>query len=173
MSLILLADDSPHAQRMGEHILSGEGFKVECVASGEAAALRFRESNPDVVIADAQLPGLSGLDLCRYVKSTSPHVRVILTAGSLEVLDEAAAHGAGCDAILRKPFEVSQVMAAVRPLAREAGEVRRMVSAGGTVTQPDGPPADRIRVAVELAVARELPRLIDELTEKVLAALRR
>ncbi len=173
MSLILLADDSPHAQRMGEHILSVEGHKVECVDNGEAAASRFRESNPDVVIADAQLPGLSGVDLCRYVKSSSPHVRVILTAGSLEVLDEAAARGAGCDAILRKPFEATQVMAVLRPLAREAGEVRRMVSAGSNATQPDAPPADRVRLAVELTIARELPRLIDELTEKVLAALRR
>jgi CheY-like chemotaxis protein len=53
MSVILLADDSPHAQRMGERILREEGYQVVCVADGEAAALRLPEIDPDVVIADA------------------------------------------------------------------------------------------------------------------------
>src|SRR5579872_7066040 len=108
MSLILLADDSPHAQRMGQSILAGEGFAVECVDNGAEAALRFREADPDIIIADAHLPGLDGIDLCREVKSRSRHVRVILTVGSLEEMDEPAAHRAGCDAILRKPFEASE-----------------------------------------------------------------
>ena len=80
MSVILLADDSPHAQRMGERILSGEGYQVVCVGDGEAAALRLADVDPDVV-PDATLPGLSGIELCRYIKSSCRHVRVILTAG--------------------------------------------------------------------------------------------
>lgn len=172
MSLILLADDSPHAQRMGGRILSGEGFTVECVASGEEAALRFRELDPDVVIVAAHLPGRSGLDLCGYVKSSCRHARVILTAGSLEDLDEPAARSAGCDAILRKPFEASLLMAALRPLVLEAEEARRMAATGTGVSQVDGSPADHIRAAVERTVERELPQFLDELTQKVLAALR-
>ena len=74
MSVILLADDSPHAQRMGSRILREEGYEVVCAAEGEEAALRLPEVDPDVVIADAYLPGLSGLDLCRYVKSSCRHV---------------------------------------------------------------------------------------------------
>src|SRR5579864_9046877 len=101
MSVILLADDSPHAQRMGQRILSGEGYQVVCVNGGEAAAVQMPDVDPDVVIADAHLPGLSGLDLCRAIKSSSRYVRVILTVGLLEELDEIAAGRAGCDAILR------------------------------------------------------------------------
>jgi DNA-binding response OmpR family regulator len=171
MTLILLADDSPHAQRMGQRILAGEGFAVDCVANGKDAALRFREADPDVVIADAHLPGLNGFDLCRDVKSRSRHVRVILTVGSLEELDEAAAHRAGCDAILRKPFEASEIMAVVRPLAREAQEARRMGHAASDISNSVASPADDIRAAVERTVERELPRFLDELTQKVLAAL--
>jgi CheY-like chemotaxis protein len=170
MSVILLADDSPHAQRMGESILTGEGYQVVCVAGGEAAALRLSEVDPDVVIADAHLPGRSGIELCRHIKSRFRHVRVILTAGSLEELDEAAARKAGCNAILRKPFEASLVMEAVRPLVLEAQQARLAIPAPGTANA-DAIPVDDIRAAVERAVELELPRFIEDLTQKVLTAL--
>src|SRR5258706_2566072 len=125
MSVILLADDSPHAQRMGQRILAEEGHQVECVSDGEAAASRLPELDPDVVIAVAHLPGLSGLDLCRCIKSSSRYVRVILTAGSLEDLDEAAAKRAGCDAILRKPFEASVMAETLAPLLAAAKHDRQ------------------------------------------------
>jgi CheY-like chemotaxis protein len=135
--------------------------------------------DPDVVIADAHLPGLSGIELCRHIKSNHRHVRVILTAGSLEELDEAAARRAGCDAILRKPFEASVVAETLAPLLVAAREGRQAMaaaaasSAGGAarpLQQFDAAP-DEIRAAVERAVERELPRLLDELTQKVLLAL--
>jgi len=174
MSVILLADDSPHAQRMGQRILVEEGHQVECVSDGEAAALRLPEVDADVVIADAHLPGLSGLELCRCIKSNSRYVRVILTAGSLEELDEAEAKRAGCDAILRKPFEASVMAETLAPLLAAAQRDRKAMSTAPAAKSsvPSGavPQAD-IRAAVERAVERELPRLLDELTQRVLLAL--
>ncbi len=73
--------------------------------------MRIAETDPDLIIADAFLPGRNGFDLCRQVKRWRPHVRVILTAGSLETFDEDEAKDAGSDAVLRKPFEASQAMA--------------------------------------------------------------
>jgi CheY-like chemotaxis protein len=165
MSVILLADDSPHAQRMGERILSGEGYQVVWVGDGEAAALRLPEIDPDVVIADANLPGLSGIELCRYIKSSCRHVRVILTAGQIEEVDENAARRAGCDALLRKPFEASVMLDTLRPLAQKAQEGRKNAPPAATLRTDD------IRAAVEHAVEAELPRFLDELTQKVLTAL--
>jgi CheY-like chemotaxis protein len=171
MSVILLADDSPHAQRMGQRILAEEGHKVVCVSDGQAAALRLPEVDPDVVIADAHLPGRSGIELCRFIKSSRRYVRVILTAGSLEELDEAAAKRAGCDAILRKPFEASLMAQALAPLLAAAQRDRQAMAAA-TSRAPSTPVApDDIRAAVERAVERELPRLLDELTQRVLLAL--
>ena len=174
MSVILLADDSPHAQRMGQRILAEEGHRVECVSDGEAAAVRLPEVDPDVVIADAHLPGLSGIELCRCIKSNSRYVRVILTVGSLEELDEAAAKRAGCDAILRKPFEASVMAEALAPLLAAARHDRLAISMAAAA-QSSVPslavPPDDIRAAVERAVERELPRLLDELTQRVLLAL--
>ena len=174
MSVILLADDSPHAQRMGQRILAEEGHQVVCVSDGQAAVLRLPEADPDVVIADAHLPGRSGIELCRFIKSSSRYVRVILTAGSLEELDEAAARRAGCDAILRKPFEASVMARTLAPLLAAAKQGRQAISMAAAATSSAASLAaapDDIRAAVERAVERELPRLLDELTQRVLLAL--
>jgi CheY-like chemotaxis protein len=136
--------------------------------------LRLPEVDADVVIADAHLPGLSGLELCRCIKSSSRHVRVILTVGSLEELDEAAAKRAGCDAILRKPFEASVMAEALAPLLAAAQRDRQalsMAAAAKSGAPSVAVPQDDIRAAVERAVERELPRLLDELTQRVLLAL--
>jgi CheY-like chemotaxis protein len=183
MSIILLADDSPHAQRMGERILTEEGYQVVSITDGETAVMRLADVDPDLVIADVFLPGRSGFDLCRYVKTHHRHARVILTAGLLEKLDEADAHQAGCDAILRKPFEASVVMQTIRPLAQEAQLARGLFAEAlaGAVPEPvsDAPvparaqPPDpaRVEAAITLALDAALPALVREITEKVLIAL--
>jgi CheY-like chemotaxis protein len=130
MSRILLADDSPHAQRMGERILREEGFEVVSLTDGNAAMLRLADVDPDLILADVFLPGKSGFELCRYVKSELrfKHVRVVLTAGLLEPFDEDEARRAGCDAILKKPFEASKVVSTIDPLVKEAQLARSQVA---------------------------------------------
>jgi len=122
MSRILLADDSPHAQRMGERILREEGFEVVSLTDGETSLLRLADVDPDLILADVFLPGKSGIEICRHVKNDARlrHVRVVLTAGLLEPFDEEEARRAGCDAILKKPFEASAVMETIRSPARAA-----------------------------------------------------
>lgn len=164
MSLILLADDSPHALRMGEQILREEGYEVVCAASAADATLWLAAVHPDVVIADAFLPGWGGAELCPQVKAASRHTRVILTAGALETCDEPAARRMGGDAFLRKPFEASVVAAVVAPLVREAGLERYAASPART---------EEIQALVVRAVEEELPRMVEEITRKVLLALPR
>lgn len=165
MGAILLADNSPHARRMGERILRDEGYAVECVADGEAALERLSSmelrADLDLVIADAYLAGRSGFDLCRKVKASRPHTRVILTGGLLEPLDEEEARRAGSDAVVRKPFEATAFLEVVRQQVQEARMTRL-------------PPEDRERVAAEVArqVEAALPGVVREITEKVVSALR-
>jgi DNA-binding response OmpR family regulator len=189
MSIILLADDSPHAQRMGERILREEGFAVVSVTDGETALLRMQDVDPDLVIADVFLPGRDGFDLCRNIKNTHRHVRVILTAGLLETFDEEEARRAGCDAILKKPFEASQVVMTIRPLIHDAQLARGLfaeVIAGArpslgadreaarspraAASEPAVDP-ERVRAAITLALDAALPALVREITERVLIAL--
>ncbi|MGH9559459.1 MAG: response regulator transcription factor [Bryobacteraceae bacterium] len=181
--MILLADDSPHAQRMGERILREEGFSVASVTDGETALLRMADVDPDLVIADVFLPVHNGFEICREIKKSNRHVRVILTAGLLETFDEEEARRAGCDAILKKPFEASVVMETIHPLIRDAQLARglfaetmaaaRLVEgkSAAPVTASNGFDPQRVEAAITLALDAALPALIREITEKVLVAL--
>jgi CheY-like chemotaxis protein len=188
MSTILLADDSPHALRMGERILREEGFQVSSVADEAAALVCLGDADLDLVIADVFLPGgggaRGGLDLCRHVKRFHRHMRVILTAGSLEFLDEEEARTAGCDAVLRKPFEASMVIGTIRSLVQEAKLARGLFAEALAAVPPmpvsDAPAApalpappdpERVQAAITLALDAALPNLVREITEKVLVAL--
>jgi DNA-binding response OmpR family regulator len=193
MSRILLADDSPHAQRMGERILREEGFEVVTVTDGETALIRLSDVDPDVVMADVFLPQKSGYEICQHIRSDARyrHTRVVLLAGLLEPVDEAEAARVKADGILKKPFEASVVLATVRPLieaARLAREVlpERAVPAGeepaptapAEPLSPQPEPAaevdpECVRAAVTLALYQAMPALIDQLTERVLVALKR
>ncbi len=187
MSRILLADDSPHAQRMGQRILREEGFEVVSLTDGEAAVLRLADVDPDLILADVFLPGKSGFELCRQVKGDPEmrHVRVVLTAGLLEPFDEDEARRAGCDAILKKPFEASKVMETIHPLVKEAqlarglfAEALASLASSPTQLASNSPPAvvpeidpERVRAAITLALDASLPAMIHEITERVLIAL--
>ena len=141
MSRILLADDSPHAQRMGERILREEGFEVVSLTDGNAVMARLADVDPDVIMADVFLPGKSGFELCRYVKNEPrfKHVRVVLTAGLLEPFDEDEAKRTGCDAIIKKPFEASRVVGTIDALVKDAQQARGSPT-GESVLPPPSPP---------------------------------
>ena len=184
MSLVLLADDSPHAQRMGERILREEGFEVVTATDGETALVRLRDADPDVVLADAFLPVRSGLELCRFIKASPGYqrTRIVVTAGMLEQFNEDEARSAGCDAVLRKPFEASAVLAVIRTLVGASAGQRASRPVPAPMPAPSTPPAAarrtpapvdpaRVRAAVTVALDASMPKLIDEITERVLIAL--
>lgn len=184
MSRILLVDDSPHAQRMGERILSEEGYEVVTVSNTDSALIRLDDVDPDVVLADVVMPGRTGYEICQYLKMSPRHrhVRVILTAGVLETLDEAAAARVEADGTLRKPFEASALIAAVKPLAEAAAQDRaalvpREPGAGDRVRAVAAAPfvavvdEEQVRAAVTVALDASMAVMVDEITRRVLAAL--
>jgi len=172
---------------MGERILSEEGFEVVTVSNADSALIRLDDVDPDVVLADTVMPGRTGFEICQYLK-ISPrhrHVRVILTAGVLENLDEDQAKRVEADAILRKPFEATALVSAIKPLA-EAAAAARAESANaqaGNQAKPAGqakPPvapfiavvdAEQVRAAVTVALDAAMGTIVDEITARVLAAL--
>lgn len=188
-SRVLLADDSKHAQRMGERILREEGFEVVSVTDGETALLRLNDVDPDVILADVFLPSRNGYEISRHVKNhpRHRHVRVVLVLGLLESLDEEEARRSGADAILKKPFEASVVTETMKRLSFEAQLARGLFAEAIAAEQPKPePPAaelppppppepaidpERVRAAITLALDAALPALIQEITERVLVAL--
>jgi CheY-like chemotaxis protein len=187
MSRILLVDDSPHAQRMGERILSDEGYEVVTVSNADSALIRLDDVDPDVVLADTVMPGRTGYEICQYVKMNPrlKHVRVILTAGVIENFDEAQAKKVEADGTLKKPFEATALLNAVKPLA-EAAAAERAKSAGASEkkgTGAQGPGAgvvapfvavvdsEQVRAAVTVALDGAMETMVDEITRRVLTAL--
>lgn len=183
MTRILLADDSPHAQRMGEQILREEGYEVVTVSDGDSALLRLEDVDPDLVIADIVMPHRTGYEICQYVK-VSPrhrHARVVLIASVKDAVDEAEARRVQADGVVQKPFEASVLLGVVKPLA-ESGMKNRVAAKPAAVGTPGKRPQakapvvalidpERVRAAVTLALDASLPAIIDELTDKVLVAL--
>lgn len=170
----LLADDSPHAQRMGERLLREEGWEVVSVSDGDTALLRLKDALPAMVLADVSMPGTSGYDLCRYVKSAPDHLgtRVVLLAGAVEQFDEAQLAACGADATLRKPLEASLLLEQASLAKQNAPKVGNAVAQtmrpgrGVVVLDPE-----QVRAAVVLALDQVLPALTDRITEKVLVSL--
>jgi CheY-like chemotaxis protein len=182
MSRVLLVDDSPHAQRMGERILSEEGYEVVAVSNADSALIRMEDVDPDVVVADVVMPGRSGYEICQYLKMSPRHrhVRVILTAGAQEPFDEARAELVEADGALRKPFEASLLLAAVKPLAEAASrerELKRGPVKPPAASLPTTPPAPAAFVAVvdpeQITVALDaaMETMVGEIANRVLAAL--
>jgi len=176
MSRILLADDSPHAQRMGELILREEGYEVVTVADGASVLVRLRDFDPDLILVDVAMPTKSGYEICEFVKSSLGHLhtRVVLLAGAQETVDEHEAKRVHVDGVLKKPFEASVMLQTVKPLleaaaAARVGQVPDLPSAEGA--ELGAPNAELVRAAVTIALDAVLPNLIEEITQKVLSVL--
>jgi hypothetical protein len=172
----LLADDSPHAQRMGESILREEGFSVVSVSDGDSAMLRLEDVNPQLIVADVSMPGVDGYRICEYVKLNMPDTIVVLTASAMEPFDEAELARVMPDATLKKPFEATTLrelanrarekqVKPVEPVAVEA-VVPAKPGRGVVILDPD-----QVRAAVTIAVEAAVPALIDQITEKVMISL--
>ena len=123
MSRILIADDNPHARRMGSEILSEEGHEVVLATSGEEVLDLLAAQPPDLVIVDRKLPGRSGLEIREHIKSRPElaHVRVVLLAGALEAPSDVEADSARSDGVLHKPLDPATVVRTVQALLSNGG----------------------------------------------------
>ncbi|HXA05910.1 MAG TPA: response regulator [Bryobacteraceae bacterium] len=188
MSRILLADHSPHAQRMGERILRDEGYEIATVTDGETVLLRLKDLAPDVILADISLPTRNGYEVCEYVKTSGkfPQTRVILTAGPVTAYDETRAQAAGADGFVRKPFEATALLNTLQPMVEKpeaqaavqaAGAPKPVTGAKPAQIAPPAPPAPRpidreqVRAAVILALEASMITMIENITDKVVVAL--
>ena len=175
MSRILLADDSPHAQRMGERILRAEGYEVITVSDGQTAMVRLKDSAPDLVLADVSMPFVTGYELCEYVKSSGEHPKtgVVLTVGAVEPLDVPRSEAVRADGILKKPFEATLLLEAVERLAGKPKATSATIdpAANPMLMINRNELRDQIRAAVTVALDSTFNSIVEQVTENVLAGL--
>jgi CheY-like chemotaxis protein len=112
---ILLADDSVTAQSMGRRILTEAGYEVLTVNNGSAALKKVAEQPPDLLVLDVYMPGYGGLEVCQRLKNASETaaIPVLLTVGKLEPFKAEEARRVQADSYLVKPFEASELIAAI------------------------------------------------------------
>jgi len=122
---ILVADDEPSVRDSVGYALAQDGFDVTSAADGdEAAEMVANGAGFDLLILDIMMPGQSGLDICREVRSRSAVPIILLTAKDAEV-DKVVGLEVGADDYVTKPFSVSELLARVRALLRRAGKLPR------------------------------------------------
>jgi two-component system KDP operon response regulator KdpE len=133
---ILIVDDDPQIRRVLKIALSGEGYEVKDVRSGEDSELALRESRYDLMLLDMNMPGMGGYETCRRVRATSDIAIIMLTVRNTEA-DKIAALDAGADDFVTKPFSTPELLARIRaalrraPMAPETGAQR--VELGNTM----------------------------------------
>jgi CheY-like chemotaxis protein len=115
---ILVVDDEPGLRLMLAANLELEGFQVLEADSGESALEVAARENPDVVLTDIRMPGITGVELFRRLRARGLRMPVVLmTAFALEDLVQGALEG-GAFTVLPKPFDVSHALRTVRLATR-------------------------------------------------------
>ncbi|MCE5254198.1 MAG: response regulator transcription factor [Actinomycetia bacterium] len=117
---ILVVDDDENLRRLVAAYLESEGYEVEQAADAEAALASVKRHEPDLILLDLMLPGLSGLEVARRVRVKRQIPILMLTARGSED-DMLQGFDAGADDYLVKPFSPKVLVARVRALLRRSG----------------------------------------------------
>ncbi len=116
---VLIVDDEESFIEALAVGLSREGFEIEVAKDGEEALNKFRESEPDIVLLDLMMPKISGIDVCRAIRTTSSVPIIMLTAKGTEV-DTVVGLEVGADDYITKPYKMSEVLARLRAVLRRS-----------------------------------------------------
>jgi DNA-binding response OmpR family regulator len=148
MSTILVVDDEPHIREVVGSYLVREGYDVSYAGDGDAALASALATEPDLIVLDVMLPGRSGFDVLRELRTAGRRTAVILLTARDDVIDRVAGLEIGADDYVTKPFEPRELVARV-------GAVLRRSAAAPLAVQP---PA-RMYLDLEIdAGAREVRR---------------
>lgn len=121
---LLLADDSVTIQKVVNLTFADEGIEVISVGDGDSAMEKVVEISPDLIMADVNMPGLTGYQICERIRQDEKlsQTPVILLVGSFEPFDEDEARRVGADDYLTKPFQsIRQLVNKVTVLLNSAG----------------------------------------------------
>jgi two-component system response regulator RegX3 len=111
---VAVVDDEAAIRDAVSYALRSDGFEVDPFESGEDVLRAVEDDgSPDLIVLDLMLPGLSGTEVCRRVRATSPVPIIVLTARDAEV-DRVMGLEAGADDYVTKPFSMAELVSRVR-----------------------------------------------------------
>ena len=166
--LILIVEDEAAQLEVLNYNIAAAGYRVTTATDGEDALLKLSEENPDLVLLDWMLPSLSGIEICRRIKShpESREIPVIMLSARGEEADKVMGLEMGADDYVAKPYSISELIARIRANLRRV----RPAGAGATLTYEDislDPETHKVhRAGILLKLGPTEFRLLSTLMEK-------
>ena len=119
---VLVVEDEPAQREVLAYNLEADGFRVSHAENGEEALLLADEVGPDIILLDWMLPNVSGIEVCRQLKSRSSTrgVPIIMISARSEEVDRVRGLETGADDYVIKPYSVVELMARVRAQLRRS-----------------------------------------------------
>lgn len=123
---VLIVEDEEALALVLQYNLEAEGFRVGLARRGDEAEVAISEDPPDLIILDWMLPGLSGIELCRRLRSgkTARSIPILILTARGEEQDRIRGLTVGADDYVVKPFSVPELLARVRAILRRASPAR-------------------------------------------------
>ncbi|MEM7731900.1 MAG: response regulator, partial [Pseudomonadota bacterium] len=117
---VLLVEDEPAQREVLAYNLEADGFIVTPAENGEEALILAEETNPDIILLDWMLPNVSGIEVCRQLKtrSATKSTPIIMISARSEEVDRVRGLETGADDYVVKPYSVVELMARVRAQLR-------------------------------------------------------
>ena len=121
MTKILVVEDEKSFSEPLSFLLGKEGYKVEVAESGTDAVAKFNKNGADLILLDLMLPGMSGTDVCKEIRSHSMVPIIMLTAKDDEV-DTVIGLELGADDYVTKPYSSRELLARIKAVLRRKGD---------------------------------------------------
>lgn len=166
-----MVDDEAAVRRVLEKLLLAEGYDVVHAADGDEALAIIERGGIDTVLLDVMMPGISGLDVCRKIRSDlqTPYTPVVFVTAANDRAFRREAREAGADDFLSKPFDEIELLARVRNtvrvklyyegIARERNDLRLAVDDSTSALEETTALLERVKRELEYARQETVQRL--------------
>jgi two-component system, OmpR family, response regulator RegX3 len=132
MTRVLVVEDEESFSDALSYMLRREGYDAVVAGTGPDALAEFDRAGADIVLLDLMLPGLSGTEVCRALRSRSNVPIIMLTAKDSEI-DKVVGLELGADDYVTKPYSARELVARIRAVLRRRGEAAEAPSAEGVL----------------------------------------
>ena len=124
---ILIIEDDAQNRQLGRLAAEAQSYNLTEAGTGDEGLEMARATNPDLILLDINMPGMSGLDVCRKLRAEGSLVPIIMLTAKSDTIDKVVGLEVGADDYVTKPFEVRELMARIgahlrRSEAEAAGE---------------------------------------------------
>lgn len=118
MEKLLIIEDDRAIYKALKQLFEPEGYTIQFATDGAAGLAAFRTAPPSLVILDLKLPQMSGRDVCREIRKSTPSLPIIILSATTDEVDKVLLLELGADDYVTKPFSPKELLARVRTSLR-------------------------------------------------------